>query len=64
MGLAGQVLLPDWPEGGKESWKVEMNRIGLENDCIEYKNLLLHTPLAAGLVERPVTLLSTSNPAD
>ena len=52
MGFAGQILLLDWSEEGKEPWEVEMNRIGLGNDCIEYKNLL-HTPLAAGIVERP-----------
>jgi hypothetical protein len=62
IGLPG--LLPDWSEGRREFWEVEMNRIGLRNGCIEYQNLLLHTPLAAGLVERPATSLSTSNTAD
>ena len=63
MGLAVQTLLPDWSEGGKESWEVEMNRIGLGNDCVENK-CLLHKPLAAGLVERPTTSLSTPNDVD
>jgi hypothetical protein len=40
MGLAGQILFPDLSEGGKESWEVEMNRIGLGNDCVEYNCLL------------------------
>ena len=36
---------------------MEMNRIGIGNDCVEYK-CLLHMPLAAGLVERPTASLS------
>lgn len=50
MGLADQILLPDWSEGGKESWKVEMNRVGHRNDYVEYKYLLLRTLLAAGFI--------------
>ena len=58
-GLAGNAASFGGSEGGKESWEVEMSRIGLGNDCVEYE--CLHTPLAAGLVERPTTSLSTPN---
>jgi hypothetical protein len=64
MGLTGQILLPDWSEGGKGSWEVEMNRIGLGNDCIEYKtSFFTHLSLPALLKDqlprcRPLTLLN------
>jgi hypothetical protein len=63
MGLTGQILLPDWSEGGKESWEVEMNRIGLGNDCIEYKTSFFTLLLLQALLKdqlpcrRPLVLL-------
>lgn len=44
---------------------MEMNRIGLGNDRIDYKtSFTSDKPLATGLIKRPATSLSTSNAAD